>query len=187
MSTPAAKYPASDAARRFGYAVVLRRTMLEMKRRDLAERAELSYPYVSEIEKGTKEPSAKSLRQLAEALGFNSTAELLAWTEQQQPPSGHEPSLESAPSEAEPVMLATGRPEPRWPRSTGSSPARGWQVNQVSLRDVGGSDLSPSAERAVAALVDRVMGRIHDELHTEIARIVSAEVARQLEQERLRR
>lgn len=39
-----------------------------MKRPELAKRAELSYPYVSEIENGLKTPSTKALRQLAAAL-----------------------------------------------------------------------------------------------------------------------
>ncbi len=51
-----------------GRAVELRRTELGLKRRELAERARLSYPYISEIENGVKEPSAKALRQIAEAL-----------------------------------------------------------------------------------------------------------------------
>ena len=52
LSSLEAKMSAWSSAERFGYAVVLRRTQLQMKRKDLAERAELSYPYVSEIEKG---------------------------------------------------------------------------------------------------------------------------------------
>ena len=51
-----------------------------MKRKDLAERSKLSYPYVSELEKGTKEPSARAFRQLAEALELSPT-ELLALSE----------------------------------------------------------------------------------------------------------
>ena len=52
----------------FGRAVRVRRQELDLKRRELAERALLSYPYVSEIENGAKSPSAKALRQLADAL-----------------------------------------------------------------------------------------------------------------------
>ena len=52
----------------FGRAVQVRRAELALKRRELAERASLSYPYVSEIENGAKSPSAKALRQLADAL-----------------------------------------------------------------------------------------------------------------------
>jgi transcriptional regulator with XRE-family HTH domain len=44
-----------------------------MKRPELAKRAKLSYPYVSEIENGQKEPSSKALRQLAEALQLSLT------------------------------------------------------------------------------------------------------------------
>jgi transcriptional regulator with XRE-family HTH domain len=51
-----------------------------LKRKDLAERAHLSYPYISEIENGLKEPSAKALRQVAEALEL-SVAELAALSE----------------------------------------------------------------------------------------------------------
>jgi transcriptional regulator with XRE-family HTH domain len=58
----------SDSAENLGRAIQLRRVELAMKRRDLAMAAGLSYPYVSEIENGQKEPSAKALRQLAEAL-----------------------------------------------------------------------------------------------------------------------
>ena len=39
-------------------AIAVRRTELGLKRKDLAERSSLSYPYVSELENGTKEPSA---------------------------------------------------------------------------------------------------------------------------------
>jgi transcriptional regulator with XRE-family HTH domain len=41
-----------------------------MKRKDLAHLAGLSYPYVSEIENGHKEPSAKALRMLSTALAL---------------------------------------------------------------------------------------------------------------------
>ena len=54
-----------------GKAITLRRTELNLKRREFAERAHLSYPYISEIENGVKEPSAKALRQIAEALGWS--------------------------------------------------------------------------------------------------------------------
>ncbi len=54
-----------------GKAIALRRTELNLKRREFAERAHLSYPYISEIENGVKEPSAKALRQIAEALGWS--------------------------------------------------------------------------------------------------------------------
>ena len=63
-----------------GRIVELRRTALGLKRKDLAERARLSYPYISEIENGVKEPSAKALRQIADALELT-VAELAALSE----------------------------------------------------------------------------------------------------------
>lgn len=56
-----------------GRAITVRRAELGLKRKDLAARSSLSYPYVSELEKGTKEPSARALRQLAEALELSVT------------------------------------------------------------------------------------------------------------------
>ena len=61
-----------DFRERLGRAVRLRRTEIGMKRRELAEQAELSYPYISEIENGSKEPSNRALRQIAAALDVSS-------------------------------------------------------------------------------------------------------------------
>ena len=46
----------------------MRRAELGMKRKELASSSGLSYPYVSEIENGHKEPSNRALRMLADAL-----------------------------------------------------------------------------------------------------------------------
>lgn len=67
-----AEEPETDA-QRLGRAIQVRRAELGMKRPDLAKRAELSYPYVSEIENGMKMPSTKALGQLAQALGMTMT------------------------------------------------------------------------------------------------------------------
>ena len=74
MSTSSRTF-SDDVPNRLGRAIQVRRTVLQFQRRDLAEAAELSYPYSCELEKGSKEPSAKTLRQLAEALRFGSTTE----------------------------------------------------------------------------------------------------------------
>ena len=159
--------------------------MMKMKRRELAERADLSYPYVSEIEKGTKEPSAKSLRQLAEALGFGSTAELLAWTEQQH-------SLTEALSDSdEASAMAADVPQsphlqPLKPRST-TGDLDTWSVMRIDLASGDRFGLSRLAEDAIDAVVMRTIGQLREELRLELTRIVAAEVARQIEQERLRR
>jgi transcriptional regulator with XRE-family HTH domain len=163
--------------------------MMEMKRRELAERAELSYPYVSEIEKGTKEPSAKSLRQLAEALGFASTADLLAWTEQQHPPTEA-----LADADEPPAVVAGTTASSRAALFSAPSATRGaapdYDFWSTARPDLGSSErlgLSRSTEDAIDALVVRMIGQLREEIRLELARIVAAEVARQIEQERLRR
>lgn len=67
----------TDSPAGLGRAIQIRRAELGLKRKDLAERALLSYPYLSELENGAKTPSTKALRQLAAALEL-SQAELLA-------------------------------------------------------------------------------------------------------------
>lgn len=45
-----------------------RRTELGLSRRDVAEQADLSYPYVSQLETGERQPALKALRALAPVL-----------------------------------------------------------------------------------------------------------------------
>jgi transcriptional regulator with XRE-family HTH domain len=52
-----------------GRTIRVLRTERGMERKDLAEAAGLSYPYLAEIEKGRKRPSARVLEAIAEALG----------------------------------------------------------------------------------------------------------------------
>jgi transcriptional regulator with XRE-family HTH domain len=72
---------ATTAREALGRAIAVQRVHLGLKRKDLAQRAELSYPYISELENGGKEPSAKALRQIADALEL-SVGELIAMGEQ---------------------------------------------------------------------------------------------------------
>ena len=51
-----------------GRMVQQRRHELALSRRDLAERSELSYPYLSQIETGDRDPSLRTMHRLAEAL-----------------------------------------------------------------------------------------------------------------------
>ena len=53
----------------FGRALKVLRAERGLERKDLAEMAGLSYPYVSEIETGKKRPSSRAVLALAEALG----------------------------------------------------------------------------------------------------------------------
>lgn len=78
-------------AERLGQAIQIRRAELQIKRPQLARQAELSYPYVSEIENGAKLPSAKALSQLAQALGL-SPSELMQRAETLDGPAREEDS-----------------------------------------------------------------------------------------------
>jgi transcriptional regulator with XRE-family HTH domain len=60
-----------------GRAIRVLRTERGLERKDLAEAAGLSYPYLSEIETGRKRPSSKALFVIAEALGVR-PSEVLA-------------------------------------------------------------------------------------------------------------
>ena len=64
-----------------GRAIHLRRVELDLKRADVAKRASLSYPYISEIENGVKQPSVAALGRIAEALEM-SVSELAGLSEE---------------------------------------------------------------------------------------------------------
>lgn len=62
--------PAETPARALGRALQVLRSSYGYSRKELAERGGISYPYLSEIEAGKKEPSARALAALAQALGI---------------------------------------------------------------------------------------------------------------------
>lgn len=68
-------------AEALGRVIASTRVLRGGKRKDLAAASTLSYPYLSEIEAGLKEPSLPALRLLAGALGLY-PSELLARAEQ---------------------------------------------------------------------------------------------------------
>ena len=158
----------SEIPNRLGRAIQVRRAILQMQRRELAEAAELSYPYICELEKGSKEPSAKSLRQLAAALRFASTSEFLNWVDQVElspaddSTSGHE-SIETPDS-----------PPNQWVSlATSAVPTRSWLAQRAVSP---GADLEVVLDQAVQRITDRVM----DLLTREIPRLVELEVARRI-------
>lgn len=55
----------------FGLALVLVRTAKGMTRKDLASAAGISYPYMAELEHGSKDPSLKVLYALSTALNIS--------------------------------------------------------------------------------------------------------------------
>src|SRR5687768_8677831 len=99
-----------------GRTIKLIRTRQSIGRAELAELAELSYPYVSEIENGKKEPSTRALGQIATALGLR-VHELLAYAEAEEESSG------LGAGEPRDVMLSARLEVPVVPRA--SMPALG--------------------------------------------------------------
>ena len=57
-----------NVGRELGRFLEHRRTELGLTRRELATRAELSYPYISQLETGDREPALKALHKLAPVL-----------------------------------------------------------------------------------------------------------------------
>lgn len=153
---------------RLGRAVASRRAALGLKRKDLAERARLSYPYISEIENGVKEPSARALRQLAEALDL-SVAELAALSE-----SVGTQSVPAVPSAA-PVPESVALPAPG-PEMRGAGRPRHLEGNLAML--------TSSAVRPAGDLGGDVRWIVQQELDrwvaTQLPELVRAEVRRVL-------
>jgi transcriptional regulator with XRE-family HTH domain len=152
-------------AQGLGQAITVRRAHLGLKRKELAEKAKLSYPYLSELENGGKEPSAKALRQIADALAM-SVSELIAFGETYRP--SDEPSEErwSTRSSGIRTSLLQERPDPADIVQTTRAPAFTSAVE------------SPApANEELRAFVRSV---VREELQRLVADEVSVTVAREL-------
>lgn len=64
-----------------GHTIIVRRAVLNISRKQAAEAAGLSYPYWSELEAGTKNPSWDSLVAVAKALRFESLSDFALYAE----------------------------------------------------------------------------------------------------------
>jgi transcriptional regulator with XRE-family HTH domain len=151
----------TTAARQgLGRAIAVQRVHLGLKRKDLAQRAELSYPYISELENGGKEPSAKALRQIADALEL-SVGELIAMGERYIDPLG--------PMDVPNAALAnSATPEPQ--RAARSAPL-GTTSPGASLRP------PASATDALSEVVRRV---VREELERFVADELPVAVSREV-------
>jgi transcriptional regulator with XRE-family HTH domain len=96
-----------------GRTVRVYRAAQDMARRDLAERAGVSYSYLAEIEKGAKYPSSKALHAIAKALGL-SPAELLTASETLEAP---EEQIAIAAREASSIAYQMSPAEPEGARA----------------------------------------------------------------------
>lgn len=144
-------------AEALGRALAAMRAEQGLRRRDLHERSGLSYPYISEIENGAKQPSMTALAKLAAALGAT-PAELLERAE-----------------------VLSGPRQPRWEMRLASEPSpasavdrgmetRGSRWFHAEQGATGRSGARPSAEPRVADLTV-------PELEDLIRRVVREELA----------
>ena len=77
MARPASLNPREigrDQLERLGRIIREQRTLAEMSLRDLAARANVSNPYLSQIERGLHEPSVRVLHGIASALNMSAEA-----------------------------------------------------------------------------------------------------------------
>lgn len=63
----------SEINKRFGKAVRRRRRELDLSQEELAERSELHQTYISDIERGGRNPSLENVQKLAKALDISIT------------------------------------------------------------------------------------------------------------------
>lgn len=108
-----------DIQPKLGRAIASRRAELGLSRTDLSEGAGVSYTFLTEIEKGMKAPSARSLGSLADALGMR-PHELLERADA-VPPGPGEPALAMAVPASAPAPSA---PESRWFHGDAIAPKR---------------------------------------------------------------
>ena len=92
------RYP-SGFGEALGRTIKVLRTDQGLERRDLAERAGISYSYITEIENGNKPPSSSVLNPIAEALGVR-MSELIHLAEGRMDAQSSERSLLSAREES---------------------------------------------------------------------------------------
>jgi transcriptional regulator with XRE-family HTH domain len=122
-----------------GRAIRVLRTARDLGRRELAERAGLSYSYLAEIENGDKSPSAKALAALAGALGL-ALHELVAAAEAWRAPVA---------TADEPLAVPTAT-------------ARDLALETLGeLRDADSSGV-PDEDPAAEALVERMRSTLED-------------------------
>jgi transcriptional regulator with XRE-family HTH domain len=158
----------------------MRRAELGMKRKDLARESGLSYPYVSEIENGLKEPSARALRMLAQALDLTtgSLLELVGRLEEPGPGSilVEQTSTRSVPNHE--LASDSGRPPLEVLEAM-----RGLFDQWLAEEALDLSEVSPS--NANASFANAVEIRLRAQLdrwaRTELPRLIRTELQRALE------
>lgn len=153
---------------------------LGLKRAEVAKRADLSYPYISEIENGVKQPSVAALGRIAEALEL-SVSELAALSEEYSSAREELNLLLPEPPTSEPVALfssviAAAERDMSAPRSS-----------RTPRRVLSGPQSQPSSGPSERVALERfVRQTVRDELEQwerkRLPKLVRKEVRRQLDQ-----
>jgi transcriptional regulator with XRE-family HTH domain len=154
--------PNDEFAEALGTAIKVLRTDRGLERKDLAERAGISYSYLASIESGTKQPSSPVLVAIAEALGLRSH-ELLESVENRR-----DRAAAAAPT-GDPWWLIGDKPV-RAPMAAASRMAPA----SYDLRETFGTDLAGFIAE-ITELAERL---------TEKERIVVLQLARKLAAQR---
>jgi transcriptional regulator with XRE-family HTH domain len=154
-----------------GRAIKVARTQQDLSRKSLAERAGVSYAYLSDIETGRGRPSSKALLAVAGALGRTPSellheAELYGAMREMADPHASPPAIGAAPRSPWFHASAGDRPAPAPQSLPASGPTRTeWQ--RLARSRLSGRTASERAE--LHAIVD---GLSDDDVHAvlEIAR-----------------
>ena len=145
-----------------GRAIASLRTAQGMKRMDLKQRSGLSYPYIAEIENGSKKsPSLKSVAAIAAALGVSS-AELQARAEE----------LKSSDSERHNAEVEIG---PLDFSATSGSPAGPVSSGQTNKQE------DELTDRIAAKVLEAIGSQIRDLVAREVRYTVREELLHQRE------
>jgi len=145
-----------------GRAIASLRTARGMKRMDLKQASGLSYPYIAEIENGSKKsPSLKAVAAIATALGV-SPAELQARAEE----------LKSGDSERNNAVAEVGPPD--FSVTGGSPSGQGSSGQTGKLED-------ELTERIAARVLEAVGPQIRDLVAREVRYAVREELLQQRE------
>jgi transcriptional regulator with XRE-family HTH domain len=149
-----------------GRAIAAARSEKGMKRRELANAARVSYPYLSELENGSKQGSTQKIGQIAEALGMTPSqllarAESLALAES----SGPEPDAVSAVVPSAGALGWTSAAAS--PANLMASAALASEAPMRSLRPIG---------RAAVGQEDVVVERVTRIIRAEIEQWLDAEL-----------
>lgn len=143
-----------EADEALGRAIKVLRTARGLGRRELAERAGVSYPYLSEIENGSKPGSPRVLRAIAEALDAP-LHELMAAADELQPPPARAAFLKM-PMEAGAIPAPRAPQRASWFRTRSEPSPPPEQAS--SARDA----LVQEVQNALPSLADEDLERVRD-------------------------